>query len=290
MEDDWEDTNVALGKQWVREDVACALRVPSTTAGTMLDVATALQTRFPAALAAMEEREISGGYGRCLASATIHLPDVTAGKVEAQVLPKAPRQTLAQFAASVRRAVLAADPRDAEQRHQDAVADRRVVFTPQDDGTTELWATLPADQAMQLQARIQQIARGWTGLDQRTPDQRRADALCTLAYGGPGAKAKPAVNVTVALSTLLAVDEQPGQLAGHGPIPASLARAIAFDPSGTWRRLVTDEVGNLADVSVDTYRPPPAAKAGSDQQQQRWRCHRFKTTTVRAGEADESTP
>ena len=180
-----DGTNTALGKQWVREDVACALRVPSTTAGTMLEVATALKTRFPATLAAMEQREISGGYARCLASATIHLPDQTAGKVEAQVLPKAPRQTLAQFAASVRRAVLAADPRDAEQRHQDAVADRRVVFTPQDDGTTELWASLPADQATALQARIQQLADRWKGLDQRTPDQRRADALCTLATAVP---------------------------------------------------------------------------------------------------------
>jgi uncharacterized protein DUF222 len=261
-----DGTSDALGKQWVREDVACALRVPSVTAGAMLDTAVAVTRRFPATLAAMSDRQMCGRYGRRLAEATLHLPDAAARQVEAQVLGKAGRQTLAQFAASVRRAVLAADPRSAETRHRDAVADRRVTFTAQENGTTDVWATgLPAEQAAVLQDRIQQLADSWKGTDERCADQRRADALCFLATGahpgresGDGARVglRPAVHVTVALSTLLRLDEQPGQLAGHGPIPAALARAIASDPTGTWRRLVTDGYGNLADVSSDTYRPP----------------------------------
>ena len=51
----------------------------------------------------------------------------------------------------------------------------------------------------------------------------------------------------VALSTLLGFDEQPGELAGYGPIPADLARRMAADPTGTWTRLVTDELGQLVD-------------------------------------------
>jgi len=58
------------------------------------------------------------------------------------------------------------------------------------------------------------------------------------------------------LSTLLGLDDQPGELAGHGPIPASLARHIAADESGTWRRLVTDEVGRVVDYGRTRYRPP----------------------------------
>ena len=253
-----DGTNEALSKEWVREDVACALRVPSSTAGAMLHTAASVASRFPATLALMGERQITGRYAQRLDEATMHLPLEAARKVEKQVLPKASRQTLAQFAASVRRAVLAADPRTAEDQHRDAVAERRVIFTPRDDGTAELWACgLPADEAAALQARIHALADSWKGLDTRTADQRRADALLTLGTDGSGASSsKPAVNVTVALSTLLALDEQPGELAGHGPIPAALARAIAADPSGTWRRLVTDEHGNLADVSSTTYRPP----------------------------------
>jgi 5-methylcytosine-specific restriction endonuclease McrA len=67
---------------------------------------------------------------------------------------------------------------------------------------------------------------------------------------------RPSVQVTVALSTLLGLDEQPGDLDGSGPIPATLARRIAADPSGTWRRLVTDETGRLLDYGRNTYRPP----------------------------------
>jgi hypothetical protein len=75
--------------------------------------------------------------------------------------------------------------------------------------------------------------------------------------------------VCVALSTLLGMDEQPGELSGgppanegvaggggHGPIPADLARRLAADPFGTWRRLVTDEVGHLVDYGRTTYEPP----------------------------------
>jgi hypothetical protein len=78
----------------------------------------------------------------------------------------------------------------------------------------------------------------------------------------PGAQApryhglRPQINVSVALSTLLGTDEQPGELDGHGPIPADLARRLAADPSGTWRRLVTDELGHLVDYGRTTYEPP----------------------------------
>ena len=100
--------------------------------------------------------------------------------------------------------------------------------------------------------------------DPRTADQRRADALVDLGVAAlhdpllPKAQGmRPSIQVTVALSTLLGTDEQPGELAGHGPIPASVARRLAADQSGTWRRLVTDPVtGQLLDYGQDTYRPP----------------------------------
>jgi hypothetical protein len=62
--------------------------------------------------------------------------------------------------------------------------------------------------------------------------------------------------VTVPLSTLLGCDEQPAELDGYGPITAALARHLAADPTGTWRRLVTDHTGQLLDHGRRTYRPP----------------------------------
>lgn len=63
------------------------------------------------------------------------------------------------------------------------------------------------------------------------------------------------VRVTVALSTLLGLDDAPGELAGYGPITAEAARAPARD--GTWRRIVTDPLsGAVLDVGRTRYRPP----------------------------------
>jgi hypothetical protein len=69
---------------------------------------------------------------------------------------------------------------------------------------TELWALLPAEGASALAARLDQLAARAKGLDERSADQRRADALVGLALGtetSDGGGLRPAVNVTVALST-----------------------------------------------------------------------------------------
>ena len=63
------------------------------------------------------------------------------------------------------------------------------------------------------------------------------------------------IDVTVALSTLLGLDDQPGEVAGLGPIPAEQARALAA--GGIWRRLVTDPLsGAVLDVGRTRYQPP----------------------------------
>jgi hypothetical protein len=71
----------------------------------------------------------------------------------------------------------------------------------------------------------------------------------------PRPPGKPQVSVIVPITMLLGLDEQPGELAGYGPIPAPLAREIAAQ--GTWRRLLTDPVsGVLLDHGRTTYAPP----------------------------------
>ena len=63
------------------------------------------------------------------------------------------------------------------------------------------------------------------------------------------------INVTVALTTLLGLDESPGELAGYGAITAQTARRLAL--GGRWRRLVTDPLtGTVLDVGRRRYHPP----------------------------------
>jgi hypothetical protein len=184
--------------------------------------------------------------------------------VEARVLPRAGGQTLAEFKRSVRRAVHALDPPLVEELRVQAMTERRVCVSAREDGMTELWALLPAEGAAAVMAAIDSLASVTSATDPRTADQRRADALVDLGIAAlhdphlPRAQGmRPAVQVTVALSTLLGLDEQPGELAGHGPIPASVARRLAADETGSWRRLLTDPAtGHLLDYGRATYRPP----------------------------------
>ena len=97
-------------------------------------------------------------------------------------------------------------------------------------------------------------------------DLRRADAFVFAMRAADAAlktsgsvvtkhNRRPTINVTVDLPTILGLANNPGQLAGYGPIPASIAREIAAD--GRWKRFVTDPIkGTLLDYGRETYEPP----------------------------------
>src|SRR5690606_27303421 len=61
--------------------------------------------------------------------------------------------------------------------------------------------------------------------------------VCGACGGGlrlAGAHGRPVtVNVTIPLSTLLGLDDHPGELDGYGPIPAHIARHLST--AGLWR-------------------------------------------------------
>ncbi|MGH4008304.1 MAG: DUF222 domain-containing protein [Pseudonocardiaceae bacterium] len=63
------------------------------------------------------------------------------------------------------------------------------------------------------------------------------------------------IRVTIPYTALLGADDQPGELAGYGPIPAAVARDLAV--GGTWRRILTDPAsGRPVDYGTTRYRPP----------------------------------
>ncbi len=73
----------------------------------------------------------------------------------------------------------------------------------------------------------------------------------------PPAAVRAHVFVTVPASTLLGISDEPGYLAGYGPITPETARLLAAD--GRWQRLLTDPVsGALLDHGRTTYAPPKA--------------------------------
>lgn len=117
------------------------------------------------------------------------------------------------------------------------------------------------------QARDDQENCSHVGSDNRSKDMKRADALAAIAsqylsstLDDVTPHRRPlTVNVTVDLPTLMGLAENPGELAGYGPIPASVAREIASD--ARWKRFVTEPItGNLLDFGREHYEPPQALK------------------------------
>jgi hypothetical protein len=96
--------------------------------------------------------------------------------------------------------------------------------------------------------------------DERTVAQLKADLALDLIIGKQDAApvpayARPIVNLTVPIQTVMGLADEPGVLSGGSVVPASLARMIAHEPGGTWHRMLTDEAGHLVELSTKSYQP-----------------------------------
>ena len=100
----------------------------------------------------------------------------------------------------------------------------------------------------------------------RTMDQRRADALvdiCADVLADPDLPKRQGRRATVqatgGILTLLGLRNDPGELAGYGPITAEHLREIAADAE--WHRFITaPDTGALISIGTATYRPKQALR------------------------------
>ena len=166
-------------------------------------------------------------------------------------------------------AVHTADPAEARE---EALRRRCAYGWLEPDGTGRLTVTGEAGRVTAALERVDGLARGLrAGGDARTLEQLRSDLTLDLVLYGwasPDQVPEPAratftgqapsahVTLVVALTTLLGVDDQPGEIPGHGFVPAAVARNIAGAAGSVWRRLVTDPLdGTALELSTMRYRP-----------------------------------
>ncbi|MEO6085489.1 MAG: DUF222 domain-containing protein [Umezawaea sp.] len=240
------------------EQVALLLTWSSNWAADHVALAQAVVERLPASLAALERGDIDLYKVRTIHELTMNLSPEVARQVEERVLEKAAQQTGAQMRQRARRIVLRIDPDGARDRAAQAKAARCAGFQSEDDGMAKVYAVVPAEKAVAIALRVDKIARqSKTPDDPRTMDQRRADVVCDLLLGKPS-NVQVQLQVTVPVSMVMRLDDQPGELAGYGLLDATTTRALAGD--ATWRRLLTDQHGTLLDVGRRTYRPPAALR------------------------------
>lgn len=186
---------------------------------------------------------------------------------------------------AVRRRCQRFPQKDEQSSFAEAFKKRRVSVRLDDSGMATVWASTAAHSAQAADYRLTLIAKklGQADGDTRTLDQLRSDALIDLLYGrltvgasdvdleddempdgsDPGATfsrresvgsfARPIINVTVPISTLLGVGEEPGVLSGGASLPVELVRQIALEPGSTWYRMLTDKPGRFKELSTDSY-------------------------------------
>ena len=185
----------------------------------------------------------------------------------ADAVARSGEMTAPQLQRHVRAAAIALNPDHVEKRRRVEKERRGVFLELAPDAMARLIAYLPAADATAAFTAIDALAgNARVDGDERTIDQRRADAFRDVFTGILDRQATPdgtplprrhgrrvALQVTVAASTLAGLDDHPATLESYGPIPAQVARELAQD--ATWRRLLTDEAGQVCSVGTDTYRP-----------------------------------
>jgi hypothetical protein len=256
-----------------REDVATALRLSPTTAQSRIDVARVLVGHLPNTISALSTGEISVAHATVIARETATaikngLSPESVFRVEQTALAHAEFHTPGQVASKVKTTIAKLAPEDFEELVDRARDSRRVTFYPEADGMATVIAILPAEDAQTVMKSIEayilkqdaQDAAEWSVL---SADMKRADALTAIASQALAAMANDVqphrrpitISVAIDLPTLMGLAENPGQLAGYGAIPASVARRLAAD--GNWQRFVSDPTtGNLLDFGREKYTPP----------------------------------
>jgi hypothetical protein len=275
-----------------REDISTALRLAPATAQSRIDIARTLVNNLPNTCSALATGEISSAHATVIAresAAAIRdgAPESVIFEIEQRAIAYAEFHTPGQLTHHIRNTVAKFVPEEFEEATARATALRRVSCYNDADGMSTVVAILPAADAQvvmnsieafilrqeQLEKSNEGVAFNQTNESNllargaRTVDQKRADALSAICSDflseiseTVAPQRRPlTVNVTIDLPTLLGLAENPGQLAGYGPIPASVARELASD--ARWKRFITEpQTGNLLDFGRESYEPPQHLK------------------------------
>jgi hypothetical protein len=281
-----------------REDVSTALRLSPTGAQHKIDIARALTNFLPNTCSALAVGEISTAHATAIAREAASalnkgLPESVIFELEERAIAYSEFHTPTQVGNLVRSVIAKATPREFEEIVEEARENRTVTCYKDIDGMSTVVAILPAEGAQIVMNALEAFILAGDGhhannsnnnvgnsdagrdsdddeihpRDGRSKENKRADALIEIASRYLASslseltpQGRPlTVNVTIDLPTLLGLAENPGELAGYGAIPASVAREIAADAK--WKRFITEPLtGNLLDFGRESYLPPQALR------------------------------
>jgi hypothetical protein len=234
-------------------EIRAALRMTRRAAETELGLAQDLRHRLPAVGEALARGDIDVRRARTVAYGTGHLSDDDAREVVDRVIDRASQLTTGQLRALIRELCFAVDPEESKSRYDQALEERRVVREATEAGTANLMILNAApDRAAEASNLINQLAMGLKTADEtRTLDQLRTDVALDLLSGRANATptGSGTIDIHVDLTTLAELNDNPGELAGFGPVIADIARQVTeHQQQAEWRYTITDpETGMVID-------------------------------------------
>ncbi len=244
------------------DEVAARLRMAPAAGDARVEESVRLVHDLPQTLRLLSLGEIDRGRATAVVRATAGLDADQARAVDAAVAERAPSLPRARLRRLVAAVVVAVDTADAETRAERAAADTSVGCTPDEDAMATLTAHAPAAevlevmQAMDAGADAARAAGATEGAGRLRWSVLLGWARGTAGGGTGRVPSSPRVQVNVAATTLIGLDDAPAELVGYGPVPAGLARRLAAD--ATWRRVLVDPATGVA-VGADPGRLPAGA-------------------------------
>ncbi len=203
-------------------------------------------------------------------------------------LAYAAEHTAAQLRRFLDRLLAALDPGAVGRRRRAAISKRGLWMTDRRDGTADMHAILAAEDAAAVWSAVRakaiadarcgraaaETSSGSNGtgdssssgsggagpLDAVPFDARMADALRDLILPPDGSgqvQVATEIHVTIPVTSLAGLSEEPASAEGFWALPAEVARRLAAGDS-RWRYVLTaPDTGSVLDVGRASYRPPP---------------------------------
>lgn len=235
-------------------EVGLARRESPARGKKFLDVARALDQDMPHTLAALSSGKIREEHAQLIAKETEVLSATNRRNVDRALRNRLGTAGPRELANEARAHVQRLDSKAAAARHRKAKDARRVTSQPAGDGMALLTAYGPAPIidgiANKLRSRAKTLISAGKATDafgnRRSRDQVAFDLFAEWCTGTGDATASP-VELVVMMTpdTLLAHGDTPAWLAGHGPIPAEVAREWLANEElqVTLRKIFADATG-----------------------------------------------
>jgi hypothetical protein len=215
----------------VASEIALARRDSPARGGRHLGFAKALMYEMPHTLAALEAGRLSEWRATLIVreSACLDVEDRRA--LDAEMCAdgsKLDGMGDARIAAAARAIAYRLDAQAVVDRAAKAESERTVTIRPAPDTMAWVTALLPVAKGVAVYAALKRAAD--TTFDVRSRGQVMADTLVERVTGRPADVAEPiALNLVLSDETLLGNDDAAATVDGYGPIPAAVARHLAYD-------------------------------------------------------------